>query len=334
MSDLVKSGRIVTVFGGSGFVGRHVVRALARDGWRVRVATRRPDLAFHLQPLGRSGQISPVQANVRYPASVAAALRGADAAVNLVAVLQETGRQSFEATIRFGARAVARAAAEAGIASLVHVSAIGADPHGISAYARAKGRAEEELHEACPNAVVLRPSVIFGPEDQFLNRFATLARVSPILPLFGGGATRMQPVFVGDVADAVAAVLRGAGQPGQIVELGGPEVKTLREIMAFVCEVIGRKRLLVAPPPLAARAAAYGIEIANTLTLGLMPKELVITRDQLALLAQDNVVSEQAVAQGRTLHGLGLPAEAMETIASTYLARFRKTGQFARERIV
>jgi len=204
MSDnLVKTGRIVTVFGGSGFIGRHVVRALARDGWRIRVATRRPDLAFHLQPLGRVGQIHAVQANVRYPASIAAALKGAEAVVNLVSVLNERGRQNFESLNGFGSRAVAKAAADAGITNMVHMSAIGADLDSDSAYARTKAEGERSVLMAVPSAIVLRPSVVFGPEDSFFNRFAAIARMSPVLPLIGGGETKMQPVYVGDVAEAV-----------------------------------------------------------------------------------------------------------------------------------
>jgi uncharacterized protein YbjT (DUF2867 family) len=185
MSDeLVKTGRIVTVFGGSGFVGRHVVRALAREGWRIRVACRRPDLAYHLQPLGRVGQIHAVQANLRYPDSVAAALRGAEAVVNLVAILTEHGAQKFAALHVNGARAVAQAAAQAGITNVVHVSALGADAQSGSIYARTKGEGEAEMLSACPDAVILRPSIIFGPEVSFFNRFAALARMSPALPLF------------------------------------------------------------------------------------------------------------------------------------------------------
>jgi NADH dehydrogenase len=307
------------------------VRALARAGWRVRVATRRPDLAFHLQPLGKVGQVQAVQANVRAPASVAAALRGADAVVNLVGVLTESGRQRFDAVHAFGARAIARAARDAGIGALVHVSAIGADKASPSAYARSKAEGEAAVLEAMPSAVVLRPSIVFGPEDQFFNRFATIARLSPALPLFGGGATRFQPVFVGDVADAVALALTGKATPGATYELGGPETPTFRELMQFIVDAIGRKRLLVPVPFAAARAAAFGTEIANTASLGLFPPTMLFTRDQVELLRHDNVVSDAAKAAGLTLEGLGIAPRAYEAIVPGYLSRFRATGQFANQ---
>ncbi len=329
MSDeLIKTGRIVTVFGGSGFVGRHVVRALARQGWRIRVASRRPDLAYHLQPLGRVGQIHAVQANLRYPESVASALRGAEAVVNLVAVLSEHGAQNFGALHVQGARAVAQAAAAADISNVVHVSALGADARSDSLYARTKGEGEAEMLAACPDAVIMRPSVIFGPEDAFFNRFAALARMSPALPLFGGGETKFQPVYVGDVAEAIARALAGRAQAGSAYELGGPEVKTFRELMQYVCNVTGRRRLLLPLPFAAGNAMAFGTELADKLSLGLFPKMLLTTRDQMKMLAVDNVVSAEAIAEQRTLEGLGIRPEAIESIVPTYLARFRKTGQF------
>jgi uncharacterized protein YbjT (DUF2867 family) len=329
--DLIKTGHIVTVFGGSGFVGRNVVRALAKTGWRVRVATRRPDLALHLQPLGRVGQVHAVQANVRSPASVAAAVRDADAVVNLVGVLTEGGRQSFDAVHAFGARTIARAARDAGITNTVHVSAIGANVGSTSDYARSKGEGVARFLDACPTAIILRPSVVFGPEDQFFNRFATIARLSPALPLFGGGASRMQPVFVGDVANAVAIALAGGAKPGTVYELGGPEVKTFREIMEFILKTTGRKRLLLPIPFAAARWMGLGTEIANTCALGLFPPNLLFTRDQVELLKLDNIVSDGAIADGRTLAGLGISPEAYEVVAPAYLSRYRATGQFAQE---
>ena len=267
----IANERIITVFGGSGFVGRYVVRALAQRGWRIRAASRRPDLAFHLQPLGRVGQINAVQANLRYPASVAAAMRGADAVVNLVGVLTEGGRQNFEAVHTFGARAVARAAKEHGISQVVHVSAIGADPQSASAYARSKGRAEAAIRELVPEAIVLRPSVLFGPEDDFFNRFAALARISPALPLIGGGTSKFQPAFVGDVGEAVARTLEGHAQPGTTYELGGPEVKTFKELMEYVCAVTGRKRMLVPLSTKLAQFPALVTEVVNGVTLGALP---------------------------------------------------------------
>ena len=334
MSDeLVKTGRIVTVFGGSGFVGRHVVRALARQGWRIRVACRRPDLAYHLQPLGRVGQIHAVQANLRYPDSVAAALHGAEAVVNLVAILTEHGAQKFESLHVNGARAVAQAAAQAGIANVVHVSALGADAQSDSLYARTKGEGEAEMLSARPDAVIFRPSIIFGPEDAFFNRFAALARISPVLPLFGGGETKFQPVYVGDVAEAISRALAGRAQAGAVYELGGPQVKTFRELMQYVCDVTGRRRLLLPLPFAAGDVMARGTELADSLSLGLFPKMLLTTRDQIKLLAVDNVVGAKAAADHRTLEGLGIHPEAIESIVPTYLTRFRKAGQFEKQKI-
>jgi NADH dehydrogenase len=216
------SKRLVTVFGGSGFIGRYVVRALARRGWRVRVAVRRPDLAGFLQPLGDVGQIHAVQANLRYPASIASALIGADAAINLAGVQRQQGRQTFEAVHVFGAREIARAAAAHGVKTLVHGSGIGADAHSPSPYIASKGRGDAAVREAFPNAIILRPSVVFGPEDDFLNRFALLARYMPVLPLFGGGDAKMQPAYVGDIGEAAAQAIEGRAKAGETYELGGP----------------------------------------------------------------------------------------------------------------
>jgi uncharacterized protein YbjT (DUF2867 family) len=330
----VAEGRLVTVFGGSGFLGRHVVRALAQRGWRIRVACRRPDLALHVVTTGRVGQVIPIQANLRFPNSVAAALRGSDAVINLVGVLSERGRQNFEAVHSFGARAVARASADAGITRVVHVSAIGAHPESEALYARSKGRGEAALREILPDAVIMRPSILFGPEDDFFNRFAALARVSPVLPLIGGGRTRFQPVFVGDVAEAVARALGGQAQPGAVYELGGPAVRTFRDLMEYVCAVTGRRRMLLSVPFGIAALPARLAEIADTLLLGAFPKMLLITRDQVKLLQTDNIVSAEAIASGRTLQGLGIEPSALESIVPTYLYRFRKAGQFDRGHMV
>ncbi len=333
MTEFDPSDRIVTVFGGSGFIGRHLVRALARDGWRVRVATRRPDLAFHLQPLGRVGQINAVQANVRYPDSLAAALRGADAAVNLVGILAPWGKQTFDAVHARGAGAVAKAVAEAGIGNFVHLSAIGADARSKSAYARTKAEGEAAVLSALPSATILRPSVVFGPEDQFFNRFAAMARLMPALPLIGGGKTKMQPVYVSDVAEAGARLLRVAGQPGAIYELGGPAVRTMRELLEYVLATIRRRRLL-APLPFAVAAPLGAMtSTVDKLLFGLLPEEFVFTADQVELLKHDNVVSEKAVSEGRTLGGLGIAPESIEAIVPTYLYRFRKNGQYADQRL-
>lgn len=319
MPRAMVSDRIVTVFGGSGFIGRHVVRALAERGWRVRVAVRRPDLTQHLQPLGSVGQIVAVQANVRDDASVRSAVEGADAVVNLVAILHETGRQKFEDVHVAGARRVAEAAKAAGVASFVHFSALGADANSKSVYARTKAEGEAAALNAFSKAVVLRPSVVFGPEDRFFNLFAGLARFSPVLPLIGGGKTRFQPVFAGDVAEAVAAALDSKNAPGGIYEIGGPEVKTFRDVLEYILAVTGRKRLLLPLP--------FALASLKAQFLQLLPSPL-LTVDQVELLKTDNVVSDAAVKSGRTLEGLGVRPTAIETVVPAYLYRFRKAGQF------
>jgi uncharacterized protein YbjT (DUF2867 family) len=311
---------LVTVFGGSGFLGRHVVRALTKLGYRIRVAVRRPELAGHLQPLGRVGQIHAVQANLRYPGSVAAAARDADVVINLVGILFERSRQRFDAVQAAGAEAVALAATAVG-ARLVHVSALGADERSPAHYARSKAKGEKLVLAAAPSAVILRPSIMFGPEDDFFNKFAAIARISPALPLVGGGHTRFQPVFAGDVASAVVAAIEGRGQDGRIYELGGPEVKSFKELMEFVLAVTARKRLLLPIPFALARFQAS--------ILQLMPKPL-ITPDQVELLRSDNVVSAEARAEGRTIEALGVDPVAMATIVPSYLWRFRKAGQYGR----
>src|SRR4030081_2348491 len=235
---------LVTVFGGSGFLGRNVSRALCKRDYRIRVAVRQPELAVHLQPAGKVGQIHAVQANLRYPASVEAAMRDSDVAINLVGILAEGGAQSFDAVQAKGAETVARAAPAVG-ARMVHVSAIGADENSLSRYARSKAAGEKAVLAAVASATILRPSVVFGPEDQFTNRFAALARISPVLPLIGGGLTRMQPVYVGDVAAAVAEAVDGNAKAGATYELGGPEVLTMREILEIILTIIERKRMLV-----------------------------------------------------------------------------------------
>ncbi|VFU07100.1 complex I NDUFA9 subunit family protein [Methylocella tundrae] len=330
--ELVRTNQLVTVFGGSGFIGRHVVRALARDGWRVRVATRRPDLAFHLQPLGNVGQISPVQANLRYPDSIVHALRDAQAVVNLVGILSETGEQKFDAVHADGVKTLAKAAKAGGASAFVQISAIGADPDSASAYARSKARGEAAAREAFPEAVILRPSVVFGPEDHFFNRFAAMARYMPALPLIGEGKTKLQPVFVGDVAKAVALAVEGKATQGAIYELGGPEVATLKRILEFVLKITERKRFL-APISFAQAKTIGGLtETLTKLSLGLFPEMFAITSDQVELLKTDNVVSAAAIADKRTLQGLGITPESFEAFVPTYLGRYRATGQFADRR--
>src|SRR5712675_2395596 len=312
---------LVTVFGGSGFVGRNVVRALCKRDYRIRVAVRRPELAGHLQPLGKVGQIHAVQANLRYPESVEAAMRGSHAVINLVGILTESGGQTFDAVQAEGAGAVAKAAAAAG-SRMVHVSAIGADERSSSRYARAKAAGEKAVLSAVPSATIMRPSVVFGPEDQFTNRFAALARMSPMLPLIGGGETRMQPVYVGDVATAVADAVDCKARLGATYELGGPEVLTMREIMEIIMRITGRDRALVSLP--------FGLAKLQALFLQFAPGPLKLTPDQVALLRSDNVVSDAAKAAGLTLEGLGIAPDSMEAVAPQYLWRFRAAGQFQR----
>jgi len=309
---------LVAVFGGSGFLGRHVVRALAKRGYRVRVAVRRPELAGYLQPMGRVGQIHAVQANLRYPESVTAAFRDADAVINLVGILFERGRQRFDAVMTSGAQTVARAA-EAVSAPLVHVSAIGADERSSARYARAKAEGERLVLAAHPAAVIVRPSIIFGPEDDFFNRFAALARLAPALPLVGGGLTRMQPVFAGDAAEAIARAVDGDLRAGMVYELGGPDVRTFKELMQFVLATTQRRRLLVPVP--------FALMKLQALILQFLPKP-PITPDQVELLKRDNIVSEEAKRDARTLEAIGITPESIEAIVPTYLWRFRKTGQF------
>jgi NADH dehydrogenase len=318
MTLQARNDTLITIFGGSGFLGRHLVRALAKRHYRIRVAVRRPDLAGHLQPLGRVGQIHAVQANVRNAASVEAAVRGADIVNNLVGILFERGRQRCDAVQAGGAEPVALAAANHG-ASMIQISALGADANSPSHYARAKAEGEKAVLAAKPDAVVFRPSIMFGPEDDFFNKFAAMARILPALPLVGGGETRFQPVFVGDVAEAIARAVDGDAKAGTIYEAGGPEVQTFKELMEYVLEVTERRRFLIPLPfALAKLQAAF---------LQYLPTPL-LTPDQVELLKTDNVVSQEAQAEGRTLAALGIAPTAMEVIVPSYLWRFRKTGQF------
>ena len=309
---------LVTVFGGSGFVGRHVVRALAKRHYRIRVAVRRPELAGHLQPLGRVGQIHSVQANLRHGGSIASAVRDADVVVNLVGILHERGRQRFDAVHTAGAEAVAQAAALHG-ARLVHMSTLGADATATSAYARSKAAGEKAVLAALPGATIVRPSIIFGPEDDFFNKFASIARFVPALPLIGGGRTRFQPVFAGDVAAAFAAAVAGETKPGTVYELGGPEALSFRELMDYVLATIERKRLLVPIP--------FGLAKLQAFFLQLMPKPM-LTPDQVEMLRRDSVVSDAAEREGRTLRGLNIEPTSMQAIVPSYLWRVRRSGQF------
>jgi len=307
---------LVTVFGGSGFLGRHVVRALAKSHYRIRAAVRRPELAGHLQPLGRVGQIHAVQANVRHAASVEAAVRDADIVINLVGILYERGGQRFQAIHAEAPAHIARAARAGGAECLVQVSAIGADPQSSSAYARSKAAGEAAVRDLFPAATILRPGIMFGPEDHFFNRFATLARFSPALPLIGGGHTKFQPVYVGDVAAAIMAALMQPQAKGKLYELGGPRIYSFRDLMQLMLREIGRRRLLVNLP--------FGLAKFEAAFLELLPVP-PLTRDQVELLKRDNVVAPGALS----LADLGIQPTAVEAILPTYLDRFRAGGRFA-----
>ena len=313
------SDRLITIIGGSGFLGRHIVRALARRGYRVRVACRRPDLAGHLQPLGNTGQIMTVQANVRYPASLAAACEGAYAVINLTGVLYSAGAQSFDAVHSFGAEASAKAARAAKARVFIQMSAIGADANSSAAYARSKAEGEARARAAFPGAIVLRPSIVFGPEDSFFNRFAAMARVAPFLPLIGGGETKFAPVFAGDVAEAVVRLVDKGEADGRTYELGGPEVLSFRQLLQFTLDTIGRNRLLLSLP--------WGVAKLQAALMGLLPRP-PLTMDQVELLKSDNVVSAEACREHRTLEGLGITPQGIEAIVPAYLYRYRKAGQF------
>jgi NADH dehydrogenase len=317
-----RNDTLITIFGGSGFLGRHLVRALARRHYRMRIACRRPDLTGHLQPLGRVGQIHAVQANIRNAASVEAAVQGASVVINLVGILYQRGRQRFSAVQTYGAEQVALAAAAHG-ARLIQVSAIGADENSSSLYARSKALGEKAVLAARPDAVIFRPSVMFGPEDDFFNKFGAMARMLPALPLVGGGETKFQPVFAGDVAEAIAQAVAGQAKPGTVYEMGGQEVLTFKQILEYVLTVTERRRLLIPIPFALAKLQATFLQF--------LPKPL-LTPDQVELLKSDNVVSAQANAEGRTFAAFGIEPTAIESIVPTYLWRFRKTGQFKTNR--
>ncbi len=321
MTEILQTPKLVTVFGGSGFIGRHVVRALAKRGYLIRVATRRPELAGHVQPLGNVGQIQAVQANIRVRWSVDNAVQGADHVINLVGILHESGRQRFGVVHDSGARAVAEAARSVG-AGLTHVSALGASADSQSDYARTKALGEKAVLDTKKDAVIYRPSINFGPEAGVFTRFAAMARFSPVLPLIGGGETRFQPVYVGDVAEAIARAVEGKGEGGRVYELGGPNVLTFKQCLQEMLAVIERKRLLVAMPWWVARLQAS--------ILGLLPNPL-LTGDQGTLRQSDNVVSDAAAKEGRTLAALGITAKSVGTILPSYLWRFRAAGQFQRK---
>jgi len=312
--------QLVTIFGGSGFVGRYIARRLAKDGWRVRVAVRNPEQAGFVRPYGVVGQVEPIFCNIRDDASVAAALSGADAVVNCVGILAEAGRNTFEAVQADGAERVARLAAAAGIGRMVHVSALGADAEAASEYAQSKAAGEAGVLQHMPNAVILRPSIIFGPEDEFFNRFAGLSRFGPILPVVGA-QTRFQPVYVDDVAAAAVAGL--AGNAGGVYELGGENVYSFRALMQVMLGVVQRRRMIINIPFWVARIMASVFGLVQAVTLGIV--KAPVTKDQVANLAVDNVVS----ADAKTLADLGVDATALEPVLPDYLWRFRPSGQYA-----
>lgn len=324
---------LVTVFGGSGFIGRYAARSLVEAGYRVRVAVRRPHLAGDVRLAGAPGWVDIVQANVRHRQSVDRAVEGADAVVNLVGILYEKGRQSFEGAQREGAINVAEACAAAGIEKLVHISAIGADPEAKADYAETKGEAETAIRDIVPSATILRPSIVFGPEDDFFNRFAAmsthpLTSFVPVLPAIGGGNTKLQPVYAGDVADAIANAIERDDTSGNTYELGGPSVYSMKELYAFIGETIDRERFALPLPFFVAKplGLAFGTAFRyvwplSSGILGAPP----ITGDQVEMLKSDNVVSEGAL----TLADLGVTTlESIEAVVPSYLYRFRPYGQY------
>lgn len=312
--------KLVTIYGGSGFVGRYIARRMAKEGWRVRVAVRRPNEAMFVKPYGVVGQVEPVLCNIRNDASVAEAMQGADAVVNCVGILAETGKNSFDAVQAEGAERIARSAKSAGAATMVHISAIGADPNSDSEYSRTKAEGEAGVLKHMPDAVILRPSVIFGAEDQFFNRFAGMSRMGPILPVVGAG-TNFQPVYVDDVARAAVLGVTGAA-PSGIFELGGSDVSTLDDLMRQMLAVIRRRRLVLNIPFWLASVMGFGFDMVQKISLGLVPAQ--ITRDQVRNLRHDNVVSSDA----KGFAELGLTPTPLDVVLPDYLWRFRPSGQY------
>ena len=312
--------KLVTIFGGSGFVGRYIARRMAKEGWRVRVAVRNVNEAMFVRPYGAVGQVEPVFCNIRDDDSVAAVTNGADAVVNCVGVLDETGKNTFAAVQAEGAARIARIAAAHGVSRMIHISAIGANSDADSAYSRTKAAGEAGVLEHMPNAVILRPSIIFGSEDQFFNRFAGMSRLGPILPVIGAD-TKFQPVYVDDVAAAAVQAVVGKA-PAGVYELGGPDVHSFRELMQLMLGIIRRRRLIVNTPFWMARIMASAFGIGRMLSFGLVKGP--VTKDQVANLAIDNVVSEDA--QG--FDALGIHPTAMEAVLPDYLWRFRPSGQY------
>lgn len=317
---LSNAPKLVTIFGGSGFVGRHLVRALANKGYQIRVAVRRPDLAGFLQPLGNVGQIQLTQANLRYPKSIEAAVKGADTVINLVGILAESGAQKFDIVQAEGAKAVATAAKNAG-AKLIHMSAIGADKSSASAYGETKGKGEDAVRRIVKDAIIMRPSIVFGPEDDFFNRFGAMSRLAPALPLIGGGTTKFQPVYVGDIAQAFVAAVEGSAKNGATYELGGPQVASFKECLEILLKEVGRNRSLVSIPWFVAGMMAKAI--------GWLPGA-PITADQLEMLKTDNVVSDKANKDKLNLEALGVTPTPMAAVLPSYLVQYRPSGQFTK----
>lgn len=314
--------KLVTIYGGSGFVGRYIARRMAKEGWRVRVAVRRPNEANFMRPYGAVGQVEPVFCNIRDDASVRAAMAGADAAVNCIGVLSPVGLNQFSPVQHMGAERIARIAAEEGVGQLVHLSAIGADSNSSSDYSRTKAKGEASVKQNFPGAVILRPSIIFGPEDGFFNRFARMTRLGPILPVVGG-RTRYQPVYVDDIAQAAVKGILGQAKPGTY-ELGGPDTETFKELMNRMLQVIQRRRLIFDMPVWIARLMAGLLGVAQGLTLGLFTNT-ILTRDQIPNLMKDNVVSKGA----KTLTDLGIEPTPMAAVLADYLWPYRPSGQYA-----
>ena len=312
--------KLVTIYGGTGFVGRYVARRMAKLGWRVRVAVRRPNEALFVKPYGVVGQVEPVLCNIRDDASVASVMQGADAVVNCVGTFDAKGKNNFDAVQHEGAERIARIAAEQGVERLVQISAIGADAESNSQYARSKGQGEAAVLSHMPDAVILRPSVIFGPGDSFFNRFAAMSRFGPVLPLVGAD-TKFQPVYVDDVAHAAVLGATGETAPG-IYELGGPDVDSFRELMAQMLDVIRRRRFIANIPFGLASGMGWGFELLQTMTGGLFKAQ--ITRDQVISLRSDNVVAEDA----KGFAELGVTPTSLEAVLPDYLWRFRPTGQY------
>lgn len=313
--------KLVTIYGGSGFLGRYIARRLAQQGWRIRVAVRHPNEAMHVKPYGAVGQVEPVLCNIRDDASVRDMMQGADVVVNCVGTFDKTGRNSFDAVQHEGAGRVAKIAAEMGVSRLVHVSSIGADAGAKSEYSRSKALGEAAVLGHFPSAVILRPSVMFGTEDGFFNRFAAMTRWGPVLPLVGG-STAFQPVFVDDVAKAAVMAVEGETESG-VYELGGPEVRTLDALIKQMLSTINRRRLVINLPFWIGGIMGFSLDMTQKISLGIF-KNTIVTRDQVKSLRVDNVVSEDA----RTFADLGIEPVALSTVLPDYLWRFRPSGQY------